>query len=83
MLWLIILFLIFLCCFLCFIIYYVAKKATYLSKKEKEFIEFVIDMYLQYGKEINIASEQYHDIIIQELKKIKERYFKNKIYEKK
>jgi hypothetical protein len=75
MLWIITIFLIILCCFLCFIIYYIAKKATYLSKKEKEFLEFAISMYIDYSKQLDIISEQHHDIIIQELKKIKERYF--------
>lgn len=65
--------------FLCFILsiislslLYVIKKATYLSKKEKEFISFAIDMYIDYAKELNIESPKQHEFIVKQLKKIKE-----------
>lgn len=72
----IIVLLLILCCFLCYIIYYVVRKATYLSKKEKEFIDFAIDMYITYGDSLDIIPFEHHDVIIGELKKIRERYFK-------
>jgi hypothetical protein len=68
--------LIILCLFLCYIIYYVARKATYLSKKEKEFIDFTLEMYLTYGDSLDIIPKEHHDVIINELKKLKEKYFK-------
>lgn len=52
---------------------YVAKNATYLSDTSKELINFVIDMYIQYGEEINITSEDKHDIIVNKLNKLKEK----------
>ncbi len=54
-------------------IYLIIKKTTYLSRKEKDFIEFAIDMYVDYAKDLNINSETEHDRIVAELKKIKEK----------
>jgi len=54
-------------------IFYIAKKSSYLSKKEKEFIEFCINMYIDYAKELKINSENEHDLIVKELEKIKEK----------
>lgn len=51
----------------------VIKKASYFSKKERDLIEFVIDMYIEYGEEIGITSQDKHDTLIKELKKIKKR----------
>lgn len=76
MIYVIILFLIILCCFLSYIIYYVARKATYLSKKEKEFIDFALEMYENYGAEINIIPKEHHEVMINELKNLREKYFK-------
>jgi len=57
---------------LCIALFLLIKKATYLSKKEKDFIEFTIDMYIDYAKDLNINSETEHDRIVIELKKIKD-----------
>ena len=43
-----------------------------MSKKEKEFIIFVIDIYNNYAEELNLNSVEQHEIIIKELNKIKE-----------
>jgi histidinol phosphatase-like PHP family hydrolase len=51
------------------------KKVTPLSKKEKEFIEFTINMYIKYGEELEITSPEEHDYIVKELDKLKNRYF--------
>ena len=53
-------------------LYWVIGKATYMSKKEKEFIIFVIDIYNNYAEELNLNSVEQHEIIIKELNKIKE-----------
>lgn len=47
-----------------------------ISNKEKDFLLFTIDMYIEYSKDLNIHSEEQHDIIIKELNKLKEKYFK-------
>ena len=52
-------------------IFLIIKKATYLSKKEKNMVKFAIDMYIEYGDEIDIASIDQHEIVINELNKIK------------
>lgn len=49
----------------------VIKKATYFSKKNRELIIFVMDMYIDYGEEIEITSKDKHNLIIIELNKIK------------
>lgn len=54
-------------------IFLIIKKTIYLSRKEKDFIEFAIDMYVDYAKDLNINSETEHDRIVIELKKIKEK----------
>lgn len=52
---------------------WVIRKATYLSKKEKDMIIFSIDMYVDYGEEIGITDEKQHPIIVDELSKIKKK----------
>lgn len=47
-----------------------------IDKKDKEFIVFVIDMYVQYAKDLDIHSEEQHEKMVKHLEKIKERYFK-------
>ena len=43
-------------------------------KKEKEFIEFAVNMYIKYAEELEITSPEQHEYIVTELKKIKKRY---------
>lgn len=52
-------------------ILHVIKKATYFNKKDKELINFVIDMYIEYGEEINIISEDKHDVLVEKLNELK------------
>jgi hypothetical protein len=56
----------------------IVKKATFMSDKDKEFLEFTISMYINYAKELNIQSPKQHDIIVNELEKIRKRYNINK-----
>lgn len=51
------------------------RKYKPVDKKDKEFIIFVIDMYIQYAEELNIHSESQHKELVQHLEKIKKRYF--------
>ena len=65
--------------FLSVIIIFIIKKTTYLSSKQKEFIVFAINMYIEYAEELNIIAPEKHEYIVNQLKKIKE---KNLNYEK-
>ena len=61
---------------LSFALYYFAKKSTYISDKEKEFIIFVIDIFEQYGDDLGIQSKEQHKKLTEELEKIKNKHFK-------
>ena len=52
------------------------KKSTFIPDKDKEFIEFTIDMYIQYAKDLDIHSPQQHKKIVEQLERIKDKYFK-------
>ena len=75
-LWIIILLLVIIILFLSIALFYVIKKASYLSKKQKEFIIFAIDMYVEYAKELNIYSPEKHELIVKQLNEIKEKHLK-------
>ena len=62
--------------FLSIALFYVIKKASYLSRKQKEFIVFAIDMYVDYAEELEITSPEQHEVIIENLKTIKEKHLK-------
>lgn len=49
----------------------IIKKATYLSQKDKDFLTFSVDMYINYAKELDIQSADQHDMIVKQLKRIK------------
>lgn len=55
----------------------IIKKATYLSKKERDFIVFAIDMYITYGEEIGINSPEEQETLIKELEKVKNKVNNN------
>ena len=57
-------------------LYNVIKKTTYLSEKQKEFIIFAIDMYIEYAEELDIVSPEKHEQIVKQLENIKEKYLK-------
>lgn len=76
-LWIVIILLIVIVLLLSITLFVVIKKATYLSKKQKEFITFAIDMYIDYSEELNITSEGQHDIIVSNLKEIKEKHIED------
>ena len=52
------------------------RKSTFISDKDKEFIEFTIDMYIQYAKDLDIHSPKQHKKIIEQLERIKNKYLK-------
>jgi len=52
------------------------KKSTFIPDKDKEFLEFTIDMYIQYAEELEINSPKQHKVIVEQLERIKNKYFK-------
>jgi len=62
--------------FLSLAFYLLLKKGAFIQDKEKEFIVFVIDIFIQYGDDLGIQSKEEHKKITAELNKIKEKYFK-------
>lgn len=59
--------------FLAASIYILIKKSIYLSDKEKEFIDFVIDIFQQYGDDLGIQSKEQHKKLVSELEKIRKK----------
>jgi competence protein ComGF len=57
------------------IIHFLLKKYKHIDKRDKEFIVFVIDMYCEYAQTLEIHSEEQHEKIVEQLGKIKKRYF--------
>jgi hypothetical protein len=64
--------------FLSMTIYVFLKKGAFISDKEKEFIIFVIDIFEQYGDDLGVQSKEQHKKLVDELEKIKKKYFKIK-----
>lgn len=54
------------------------KLAELISKqipaKDLQFLEFTVDMYVKYAKDLNIYSESQHDYIVNELERIRTEY---------
>ena len=57
-------------------LFFFVRKSEYIPDKDKEFIEFTIDMYLQYAEELEINSPKQHKVIVTQLERIKNKYFK-------
>jgi len=64
--------------FLSSTLYYLMKKNTFISDKEKDFVVFAINMYIQYAHELKINSKEQHEKLVEELEKIKNKHFKTK-----
>jgi competence protein ComGC len=60
---------------LCYFIYDKIKHYKHVDDKDKEFIIFVIDMYVEYAHDLKIHSSEQHDKIVEQLNKIKNKYF--------
>ena len=58
-------------------LYFFVRKSDYISDKDKEFIEFTLDMYIQYAEDLNIHSPQQHKKIVEQLERIKKKHFKS------
>ena len=58
-------------------VYLLIKRTIYLSKKEKEFINFVIDIFAEYGDDLGIQSKEQHEKLVEELNKIKKKIGKH------
>lgn len=63
-----------------FFIYIKEKKARKkieskkIPEKDLKFIEFTVDMYIKYSKDLDIHSEEQHDFIIKELERIRKEH---------
>jgi len=57
-------------------LFFFSKKSSYISDKEKEFICFVIDIFIQYGDDLGIQSKEQHAKLAEELEKIKTKHLK-------
>ena len=57
-------------------LYLFAKKSTYLSDKEKDFVIFVMDIFKEYGDDLGIQSKDQHEKLVEELEKIKTKKLK-------
>jgi hypothetical protein len=55
-------------------IYFLIKRNPYFSKKEKEFIVFVIDIFSDYGDDLGIQTKEQHQKLVEELEKIKKKF---------
>ena len=53
------------------IIYTFLNKFKFLSKSDIEIIDFIIDIYIDYGNKLDLYDEEKHKIIIKNLEKIK------------
>jgi len=62
--------------FLSLALYFLIKKSTYFSDKEKEFIVFVMDIFRDYGDDLGIQTKEQHEKLVEELEKIKNKHFK-------
>jgi len=70
-LYIIIVLLVIIILFLSLALYHFIKKSIYFSNKEKEFILFVIDIFIEYGDDLGIQSKEQHKKLVEELSKIK------------
>lgn len=61
---------------LAMVLYLFAKKSTYFSDKEKEFIIFVMDIFKEYGDDLGIQSKDQHQKLVEELEKIKRKHLR-------
>ncbi len=59
-------------------LYFFIEKSTYVTNKDKEFIVFVIDMYIQYAENLEIHSKAQHKKIVKQLEDIKKKHFNEK-----
>jgi len=58
-------------------ILFLIKKTNFLSEKEKEFILFTIDIFIEYADDLGIQTKEQHKKLVKELNKIKKKLFKN------
>ena len=74
-LWIVVFILLVIVLLLVIALIFVIKKATYLSRKDKDFMIYVIDIYIDYADELKLNTVDKHEIIVKQLERIK----KNKI----
>ena len=48
-----------------------------ISSKDLQFIEFTVDMYIKYAKDLDICSKEQHEYIVKELERIRNQHLTN------
>ena len=71
---LIILFLVIIIILLSFTLYYYSMKSTFISKKEKEYLNFVINIFEEFADDLGIQSKEQHKKLVDELNNIKKKH---------
>jgi hypothetical protein len=56
-------------------LYQFSRKGIFVSDKEREFIIFVINIFIDYGEDLGIQSKEEHKKLTEELEKIKIKHF--------
>lgn len=59
-------------------IFYLLKFSMFIFGSDKELIEFVVDIYIEFGEKLNLYDKNKHDIIVKKLEKFKKMYFNEK-----
>lgn len=72
----VILFLVVIIMLLALALYYHAKKTTFISDKEKDYLRFVIDIFKEYADDLGIQSKEEHEKLVEQLEKIKNKHLK-------
>lgn len=53
---------------------YITKNMVFFTKKEKDFINFTIDVYSDFGEELGVESKEEHDKLVTILKDIQKKH---------
>lgn len=56
-------------------LYIFSKKSIYLSRREKDYILFTINIFSEYSDELGIQSKDQHKLLVEELEKLKKKHF--------
>lgn len=55
---------------------YITKNMTYFTDKEKDFVNFTIDIYADFGEELGVESIEEHNKLVEILRKIQDKHLK-------
>ncbi len=52
-------------------------KKQQIPDKDIQYLEFTVDMYIKYAKDLDIHSKEQHEYIVNELERIRDKYLTN------